>query len=173
MFSVQEAFDPRDDGVFFEEVVARIDVGQAEEFGPVQSGGEAFPLPAFGGVRKARLVQEAEGVFPARHAVGLRDEAEVPVQPPFRTDDGARSQGGDDVREVELLPEAGYQVADGVGRRAGAVGGRFGHGLRPFQRTAQKVVVHEGVDVRVEDSQNHHGFRAKGEAAEEIGRAHV
>ena len=164
---IQEGFKPGNDQVFFEEMVARVHIGETEKGVPVQTCGQLATVPALGRVRKPGLVMVLEMIRRPGHTVGCGDELEVPVQAAFRANDRARSESRHDVREVELFPKARNEVADGVGSGTHAPAVGHGHGFGAFQRAAQKVVIHEGKDIRVQAAQNHHGFRSQGEAAED------
>lgn len=134
MAFVQEGFKPGNNQVFFEEVVARVHVDEAEKSVSVQSCGQVAAVPALGRVRKPGLVVVLEMIRRSGHTVGCGDETEVPVQAAFRADDGARGESRHNIREVELFPEARNEVADGVGRGAHAPAVGHGHGFGEIGR---------------------------------------
>ena len=77
---IQEGFKPGNDQVFFEEMVARVHIGETEKGVPVQTCGQLAAVPALGRVRKPGLVMVLEMIRRPGHTVGCGDELEVPVQ---------------------------------------------------------------------------------------------
>ena len=89
---IQEGFKPGNDQVFFEEMVARVHIGETEKGVSVQTCGQLAAVPALGRVRKPGLVMVLEMIRRPGHTVGCGDELEVPVQAAFRANDRARSE---------------------------------------------------------------------------------